>query len=322
VEIPSSPSPNPNQTPLRLGALASVSNTARLTRTGPPHFPHALTTQLLQSLRALTSAAHPLVYDCLDGVLRPLLGERKKTGRPKPQCPRFSNYIHHLINNLEKTQAIPRLRVPQNKPRMATTAQIQANQQNATYSTGPQTPEGKAAASQNARSHGYYAKRLYLSEEDQAKYNQLESQLNAEINPQGIEEQTALKQLLHALWLIEPLRDREAYLLHVYLQSGDPADEKLYQRLARARRSAQSDINRARQLLKTLQENRVLAQLAQTPLAVPRTFPLAPYFPASIRKSAAAQNALCNAFGKNSGAFAKADKTNPIPHPQNPGSQN
>jgi hypothetical protein len=196
---------------------------------------------------------------------------------------------------------------------MATTAQIQANQQNATHSTGPQTPEGKAAASQNPRSHGYYAKRLYLNEEDQAKYNQLETQLKEEINPQGIEEQSALKQLLHALWLIEPLRDREAYLLHVYLQTGDPQDEKLYQRLARARRSAQSDINRARQLLKTLQENRVLAQLAQTPLAVPRTFPLAPYFPASIRKSAAAHKALVN-------AFANPDKTNPILCPHNPGS--
>jgi hypothetical protein len=191
---------------------------------------------------------------------------------------------------------------------MATTAQFQANQQNATHSTGPQTPEGKAAAAQNARTHGYYAKRLYLSQEDQAQYNQLEAQLREEINPQGIEEQNALKQLLHALWLIEPLRDREAYQLHIYLQSGDPQDEKLYQRLARARRSAQSDINRARQLLKTLQENRVLAQLAETPLAVPRSFPLSSYFPARLRKSAAAQKALCNAFAQQ----GKNDKTNPI----------
>jgi hypothetical protein len=189
---------------------------------------------------------------------------------------------------------------------MATPAQIQANQKNSMHSTGPQTPEGKAAAAQNARTHGYYAKRLYLSEEDQAKYAQLESDLKAEINPQGIEEQSALKQLLHALWLIEPLRDREAYQLHVYLQSGDPADEKLYAKIARARRSAQSDINRARQLLKTLQENRVLAQLAEVPLAVPRTFPLRSYFPAHLRKTEAAQLALAI-------AFPKSDKTNPIP---------
>jgi hypothetical protein len=188
---------------------------------------------------------------------------------------------------------------------MATPAQIQANRQNSTHSTGPQTPQGKAAASQNARSHGYYSKRLYLSEEDQAKYAQFEAQLKEEINPQDIEEQNAVKQLLHALWLIDPLRDREAYLLHVYLQSGDPQDEKLYQRIARARRSAQSDINRARQLLKTLQENRVLAQLAEAPIAVPRTFPLAPYFPARLRKTEAAQTALYL-------AFEKSDKTNPI----------
>jgi len=187
---------------------------------------------------------------------------------------------------------------------MSSPAQILANRSNATHSTGPLTPEGKAASSQNARSHGYYAKRLYLSEEDQAKYAAMESQLHAEINPQGIEELNALKQLLHGLWLIDPLRDREAYLLHVYLQSGDPEDEKFYTRIARARRSAQADINRARQLLKILQENRVLAQLAEVPLAVPRTFALSSYFPARIRKSDAAQLAL-------SIAFAKSDKTSP-----------
>ena len=37
---------------------------------------------------------------------------------------------------------------------MSTAAQTLANQANAQFSTGPQTPEGKAAASRNAATHG------------------------------------------------------------------------------------------------------------------------------------------------------------------------
>jgi len=40
---------------------------------------------------------------------------------------------------------------------MPTQNQIEANRANATHSTGPQTPAGKARASQNARKHGFTA---------------------------------------------------------------------------------------------------------------------------------------------------------------------
>src|SRR5579862_8004792 len=47
---------------------------------------------------------------------------------------------------------------------MATAAQIAANRANARRSTGPRTPEGKAASSRNALTHGATASDTYLAD--------------------------------------------------------------------------------------------------------------------------------------------------------------
>ena len=49
---------------------------------------------------------------------------------------------------------------------MASTAQIYANRENSKHSTGPRTPEGKAASSTNATSHGLNAADPVLPHED------------------------------------------------------------------------------------------------------------------------------------------------------------
>ena len=53
---------------------------------------------------------------------------------------------------------------------MATEAQILANRLNAEKSTGPTTPEGKAAVSQNALKHGLTAENDLISSEDLTEF--------------------------------------------------------------------------------------------------------------------------------------------------------
>ena len=52
---------------------------------------------------------------------------------------------------------------------MATPARLAANRQNALLSTGPRTPEGKAVACQNARTHGLLSRQVLLPDDVRAE---------------------------------------------------------------------------------------------------------------------------------------------------------
>jgi hypothetical protein len=54
---------------------------------------------------------------------------------------------------------------------------------NGAQSSGPVTPEGKAASSQNALKSGIFSKRRWLNDEDPAAYQELIESLNAAFNP-------------------------------------------------------------------------------------------------------------------------------------------
>ena len=49
-------------------------------------------------------------------------------------------------------------------------ARQSANSANASLSTGPRTPEGKARASQNARKHGLTAAQLFIAADDRPEF--------------------------------------------------------------------------------------------------------------------------------------------------------
>ena len=67
---------------------------------------------------------------------------------------------------------------------MPTKAQIKANRQNAQNSTGPKTPEGKEAASQNSTKHGLLSHRDVISSESQAEFDLHRDQFLEELNPE------------------------------------------------------------------------------------------------------------------------------------------
>jgi len=68
---------------------------------------------------------------------------------------------------------------------MATQPQILANRLNAQKSTGPRTPEGKAAVAQNALKHGLCARRDVVITESQADFDLHRSALLDELAPQA-----------------------------------------------------------------------------------------------------------------------------------------
>jgi hypothetical protein len=88
--------------------------------------------------------------------------------------------------------------------------QIRANQQNALKSTGPQTPEGRAAASQNALKHGLLSTEILLPGEDGAALEELSERLRAELRPVGELESLLVEGVIAATWRLRRLRRVEA----------------------------------------------------------------------------------------------------------------
>jgi hypothetical protein len=78
---------------------------------------------------------------------------------------------------------------------MATLKQIEANRRNALKSTGPKTPEGKAAVSMNALKHGLRARTIVLPNENIEEFHQLCDDLEAEWTPQSRTEQFYVEQM-------------------------------------------------------------------------------------------------------------------------------
>ncbi len=80
--------------------------------------------------------------------------------------------------------------------------QHQANRENALHSTGPVSPEGKAAVRLNALTFGLRARDVVLIHEDAAAYRQLWDVLESEWQPQAPTERILLERMAVAHWLL------------------------------------------------------------------------------------------------------------------------
>jgi hypothetical protein len=101
---------------------------------------------------------------------------------------------------------------------MSTSAQIIANQKNAQASTGPRTPEGKAASSQNATKHGATASRVVLAFEDPAEFERVHAEFCRQLRPGTCLEQFLIEDMVAAHWRMTRMQrvirchtDRAAY---------------------------------------------------------------------------------------------------------------
>jgi hypothetical protein len=93
---------------------------------------------------------------------------------------------------------------------MASEKQNRANRQNAQKSTGPKTPEGKAAVRLNAAKHGLLSKETLLPGEDEAALKELAERLRAELQPAGELEGLLVERIVAAHWRLRRLGRVEA----------------------------------------------------------------------------------------------------------------
>jgi hypothetical protein len=92
---------------------------------------------------------------------------------------------------------------------MATQSQIDANRRNAQKSTGPTTPEGRAAVRHNALKHGLTADVLIPMDEDRPEFDRVCEAFETEYQPVGPTEESLLANLVAANWRLGRARKEE-----------------------------------------------------------------------------------------------------------------
>ena len=83
---------------------------------------------------------------------------------------------------------------------MASQLQIDANRQNAQKSSGPKTPAGKAAVSQNAMTHGLTAQLACINGEDMDEFDETRQSFENELKPIGPLQTLLLQQIVMAAY--------------------------------------------------------------------------------------------------------------------------
>ena len=88
---------------------------------------------------------------------------------------------------------------------MTSARKAEANRQNAQKSTGPKTPEGKAAVSLNALKHGLLSNEILLPGEDEEALRELDERLRGELQPDGVVEVLLVDRVTSLLWRLRRL---------------------------------------------------------------------------------------------------------------------
>src|SRR5207253_888319 len=162
---------------------------------------------------------------------------------------------------------------------MATLKQIEANRRNVLLSTGPKTPESKAAVRLNALRHGLRAHSVVLPGENPEKFHQLCEDLEAEWQPQTRTEQLYVEQMAVSQWKLRRMEIGEASLL--VQKFGAKNQIPLLDRLWKAEARLERSFTRAQRELERLQESRPAQAREQPAEAAPMPQPAEPTAPAA-----------------------------------------
>jgi len=101
--------------------------------------------------------------------------------------------------------------------------QAEANRRNALRSTGPRTPEGRAASSRNALRHGVLSNHFIAGHENRELFERLLEELVAEFEPETAMEALLVERLAMLFWRERRLAVAEAEQADLqFAQSGGP----------------------------------------------------------------------------------------------------
>ncbi|MFN7925874.1 MAG: hypothetical protein U0Q16_37590 [Bryobacteraceae bacterium] len=142
---------------------------------------------------------------------------------------------------------------------MITDRKLEANRANAQHSTGPRTPEGKAASSQNATTHGLFSATFAVAPQDREEFHLFLELQREELRPQGINEELIFSNLVQAAWKIEATRRLEAQALAEQNEANLDKYSRYGTRFERAYYRALAE-------LRKLQTERALREAATQPI--------------------------------------------------------
>ncbi len=141
--------------------------------------------------------------------------------------------------------------------------------------TGPKTPEGKAASSRNAVTHGLRATKLDNAVDPalRAEYEKLRGAYLDEYRPTGSIESTLVDMVIFAAWQLYKIREME---LWTDIDLGSPGSFGRSEKLARYRGAHERLLFRSLNQLKQIQQERAL-------LTADRTAALPAHIPPGVR---------------------------------------
>ncbi|HUG82012.1 MAG TPA: hypothetical protein VML01_10135 [Bryobacterales bacterium] len=102
---------------------------------------------------------------------------------------------------------------------MSTAAQQQANKQNAQYSTGPRTEEGKKRSSLNALKHGLRASAPLIPGENRDDFCRHGAELEVHLRPANAVEEDLVEQIIDITWRLKRCGRIESALINELFDS-------------------------------------------------------------------------------------------------------
>ena len=135
---------------------------------------------------------------------------------------------------------------------MPSQAQIEANRRNSLKSTGPKTPEGKAIASQNAVTHGLFARMPVIPGENEAEFQAYTERWLGDLKPVGPMEEFLAERIIGIAWRLRRAGQIEANLF----KPTEGLDSHQLSRLNRYENALERSYYRNVKELKELQKER------------------------------------------------------------------